>query len=402
VRIRQILSNLVSNAIKFTEDGEVLVTVSAPTDAEGRQWMRFEISDTGIGIAPQMQSMVFDAFAQVDDSSTRRFGGTGLGLTICRELVGLMGGSIGLNSEPGVGSCFHFQIPVESLGDSAMPEPQPAPAGHESLIVSPNRLIRAALVQSLQPSGSPPCLTANSLAEATQALERLPAKIRSVDIYLDACPRLAVTPDALAELRLAAQGRELRCTLLAPPAGNSNNELAVDQVIFKPICTVALAMRDRQSAAAAPAPVHAANLSAASGRKVLLVEDNAINQEIAVAMLDKLGIACLVAENGAEALELLAATPDIGLILMDCQMPIMDGFATTRAIRQGKVASQVPVIALTGNAMQGDKEACLAAGMNDYLTKPFGLAALQDKLQRWLKPEEAGLLARHPLAHQVT
>lgn len=140
----------------------------------------------------------------------------------------------------------------------------------------------------------------------------------------------------------------------------------------------------------------------ASERKVLLVEDNAINQEIAAAMLDQLGIACLVAENGAEALELLAATPDIGLILMDCQMPIMDGFATTRAIRQGKVASQVPVIALTGNAMQGDKEACLAAGMNDYLTKPFGLAALQDKLQRWLKPEEAGLLARHPLAHQVT
>ena len=262
-RLRQVLTNLVGNAVKFTDHGEVVVRFSVASEAGGMAELHFEVADTGVGIATANQARIFESFSQEDGSTTRRYGGTGLGLTISKQLVELMGGSISLTSEPGRGSVFQFSVRLPEVARAAAAAPTPATA----------------------------------FARAGQS------------------------------------GQQLR------------------------------------------------------GR-VLLVEDNPVNQAVAIGMLDALGCHATVAADGREAIDRLAAA-EFDAVLMDCQMPVMDGFEATRAIRSREgFGTRLPIIALTANAVTGDRERCLAAGMDEYLSKPFRLEQLREVLSRYLEPAE--------------
>jgi signal transduction histidine kinase/DNA-binding NarL/FixJ family response regulator len=299
MRLRQILINFVGNAIKFTDMGEVIVKVSAIGEPG---LLRFEVIDTGIGISEEAQAHIFNSFSQADSFTTRKYGGTGLGLAICRQLASLMGGQVGVQSEPNRGSTFWFEVRLESaVGVRALD----VPAMKGPAIQAP----------AVQPAA----------AQAAPALTRSPA---------------------------AAVAGDMR--------------------------------------AAAP--------------KILLVEDNAVNREVALGMLENLGCMTDAAENGRSAIEAIGSTT-YDVVLMDCQMPVMDGLTATGEIRrreQRSGPSRVPIIALTANAMEGDRERCLAAGMDDFLSKPFTQGQLATLLRRWLAlralPESEGRdLSRLPL-----
>ncbi|MDR1396524.1 MAG: response regulator [Desulfarculales bacterium] len=295
-RLRQVLINLVGNALKFTNQGSVLIKVSTP--AQGR--LRFEVKDSGIGIDPEKIALLFQPFSQADSSTTRKYGGTGLGLSICKRLINLMQGEIGVQSRMGAGSTFWFEIPFNPAQDISSPD-----ADQEIL---------------------------------KQVL--LPAPLNKT--------ALAAFPEGA----VAAPG-----STLSPQAA--------------------------LTAAASPP----ADAPALSGARILLVDDSKINQLVAKGILQKMGYRVTMADNGMLALEALRAD-EYDLVLMDCQMPEMDGYEATRAIRAGQTGpertTEIPIVAMTANAVAGDREKCLDAGMNDYLTKPILPEALKQALLKWL------------------
>ncbi len=386
VRLRQILSNLVSNAIKFTASGCVLVSLRPTTRADSSSGVRFEVLDTGIGLTPDQQSKVFEAFAQADDSITRRFGGTGLGLTISRDLINLMGGRLGVDSELGVGSCFFIELPAShSPAQSEIPRINP---NSYALIVAKHAPIRLALAESARALHA--CVEAvPDIASAVARLEQLAPGVRKVQAIVDIDAQCVVTSEAVSALRLSCGSCPLHVTLVVPAGLAADSPLGADRILVKPVSTSAVfdpltGEAAAKNASAAPRP---SGPLRATNRAVLVVEDNAVNRELASAMLATLGMRAIMAEDGERGVATFQAHPDVALILMDCQMPVMDGFTATRAIRALPTGRTVPIIAMTGNAMQGDREACLEAGMNDYLTKPTNLQSLRAKLETWL-PEE--------------
>ena len=359
LRLRQVLLNLLSNAIKFTSTGEVCLKVFVAHDEDAVQ-LRFDVIDTGIGIPQAGQARLFESFTQLDASTTRRFGGTGLGLAISRRLVELMGGRIGVASQPGEGSRFWFTLrllihPV----DSELPPARPL-TGRRAHVVEPHPVARRLIEDVLRDLGA--SVVARDVA--------VPADDWDV-VVVDAAAAAGVRPGRLA-------------TAIVGVRPSSGVALPGATYLPRPIREGTL-RRTLLAHLTTPdiAPAAAIAGLASPRWRVLLAEDNPVNQRVAQRLLQKLGCEVVVVPNGEEAVAAASSTWDA--ILMDCQMPIMDGFEATTAIRalEGDTR-RVPIIALTAEALAGDRERCLRAGMDDYLSKPVRAEQLQAALDRWI------------------
>ncbi len=340
--------------------------------------LEFSVTDTGVGIAPAEQQRIFDAFEQADGSVTRKFGGTGLGLAISRQLVDLMHGAMEVDSEPGRGSRFSFRIPMGVPPLELSPVAPAADLG--AIVIGLHPVIRSAVCDTLSIETSH-VISVDSLISAIEAMRDFGSRITRVRIVIDHNV-VAKLEHAVSGLRAAAAPRQLEVVALMPPDADAAPPTGINRVLVKPLCTADLAaapVADNTTSTR----IRALPQSGSRGR-ALVVEDNAVNQEMARAMLDMLGFHVTTASNGHEGVLAAAADPDLDLILMDCQMPVMDGLAAARTIRAAESPGvRVPIVALTGNAMPGDREACVAAGMDDYLAKPFSLTALRNMLDRW-------------------
>jgi PAS domain S-box-containing protein len=384
-RLRQILLNLVSNAVKFTSAGEVVVRV---TRGEG-ELVRFDVADTGIGIDEARARDLFEPFAQADSSTTRRFGGTGLGLAISRELATRMGGHIGAQRRE-QGSLFWFTalLPETQAPLSGVRTRQDL-RGVKTLIVDPNATSRAVLGSYLGGWG----LACDAVATPTEAVEALTRASSSGTPYtLAVIDHTEPALDAISLLhavRAMPVLRSLRAVVLsaAPLEREAFRGLEPPAVLAKPARQSALynALSDL-AAGTAPAPAPpppSAVPGEAAGATVLIAEDNEINRVVAKAMLAKQGRRTEIAHNGREAVE-MALSGNYGAILMDCQMPELDGYQAARTIRASEGERHIPIIAMTAHSMPGDRERCLAAGMDDYLSKPVDPVQLHTVLERWL------------------
>jgi PAS domain S-box-containing protein len=397
-RVRQILTNLVGNAIKFTEHGEVVVQVAPVPAAEaGADTMRvrFEVRDTGIGIRPDALKRLFTVFMQADQSMSRRYGGTGLGLAISKQLVELMGGHIEVTSRYGQGSTFTFDIPLPAgerlLATGALPTP--TFTGKRVLVVEDNPTNRQILEAQLRQV----LIDVATAENGAQALDLMRAAAKAgtafdaalIDLKMPVMDGLTLAASIRRDPLLA----KMRFALLTSLGGGqeASDALAcgVDVYLPKPIRSVEL-MNTLATLLGGALPVHAARSVPSHGARLLLVEDNAINQEVARVMLTELDCEVRVANNGHQALAALAQER-FDLVLMDCQMPEMDGFEAVRRFRAGakgtlrfRTRIDAPVVALTANALAGDAERCLAAGFSDYLAKPFRQEQLSALLARWL------------------
>jgi len=413
VRLRQILTNLVSNAIKFTQQGSIRVRVSKRGETRTHSEVLFEVQDTGVGIAPAAAERLFQAFSQADTSTTRIHGGTGLGLVICKRLVDLMGGKIGVKSELGRGSLFWFSVPfLKAHGDVSQRRDL---HGARALLVCDDAALQRRLSGHFSAWGMP-LLATNVAAEALAKLrsaaqmgENWAYELMVVDLGsmrgnpLTLLRNIAREP-LLERLRVVflagaeAPPAELRGEARAAVLPAACTELELRSALLK-LLEVEDASEARPIAALdtgpevqiAAAPTAAQPLAG----HVLLVEDNMVNRQVAQRILGLLGLSIEVAENGKEAIDKLEKGR-FDLVLMDCQMPVMDGYTATRARRivegEGR-AARVPIIAMTANAMAGDREKCLAAGMDDYLTKPLNRGLLDQTLRKWL-PKDASSRTR--------
>jgi len=398
-RLRQVLVNLAGNAVKFTERGEVAIEVTLTSMDESQVVVRFSVRDTGIGISEEKQSLLFQKFTQTDASMTRRFGGTGLGLAISRELVELLGGEIGVVSREGVGSEFWFVLPLARQSGAYPSETIPAQVrGARVLIVDDTATSRAALAAQLsawdarpEPAGDGPTAL-RILAEAAASGD--PVRVLLVDAQM---PGMTGVELALA-VRRDERLREARAVLMAS-LSQVRDSVGADEAGFvtilnKPVRQVEL-RRGLLAALGLQAPENERSSLPVPGRpvtagwevaRVLLVEDNFTNQQVARGMLGKLGVKPDLAGNGLEALRILESRP-YDLVLMDIQMPEMDGVEATVRIRElaaGAENSAIPIIAMTAHAFQSDRDRFLEAGMNDWITKPISYRALQGILERWL------------------
>jgi signal transduction histidine kinase/DNA-binding response OmpR family regulator/HPt (histidine-containing phosphotransfer) domain-containing protein len=410
-RLRQVLTNLVGNAVKFTEQGEVVVRIAVLEATPAASMLRFDISDTGIGIPARVQKRIFSAFDQADGSMTRRFGGTGLGLTIARQLVELMGGSIAVHSAEGRGSTFEVTLRWPQAASLPAPPQDPAALqGARLLIVDDNATSREILRRQLQAWGA----RVDAVAGGHEALADLRIVQASDDPYT-----LALLDEAMPEmngLELARaihadpQWQGIRLVLLTaldlPEALDRSAHRARISQLPKPVRRTALLQCLRAllgNEASAHPPARAEPVLTGRDARVLLVEDNPVNQEVAKLMLAHFGCTVTVANHGQQALELLDRG-DCDLVLMDCQMPVMDGFQATMRVRErerrlresGQEVKRLPIVALTAHAISGDRDRCLAVGMDDYLSKPFTREELAAILNRWLPPPAPSPTATEP------
>jgi signal transduction histidine kinase/DNA-binding response OmpR family regulator len=406
-RVRQVLINLVTNAVKFTDDGGVVVEICARQEPSGRTRLRLTVADTGIGVPEDRLSMIFDKFSQVDSSSSRQHEGTGLGLTICKQLVSLMGGEIGAESDPGKGSKFWFEVELplaEGTVDSSLPTM--SIEGTRVLVVDDDPDGREVLCELLTGWGLRP----TSVASAEQGLAALlsaaaidPYQIAILDHFMPGSLRGDRLGAAIKEDSSLGDPALLLLTSAAEEATDREIEaIGFDAYLSKPVnpsllldalvttsaarargTASPLVTRQRIAEGRAALGHHLAAKTEGAGLHVLVVDDNEINQEVTLEMLEALGHSCDLADSGASAVELFdPAVHD--LVLMDCQMPVMDGYEASEELRRRYPAeSRVPIIALTAHAMRGDREKCLAAGMDDYLSKPLQFSALEAAIERW-------------------
>ena len=378
-RLRQILINLVSNALKFTERGSVDVSVSSEAQGPDAQTLRFAIRDTGIGIARDKQALIFDAFSQADTSTTRRFGGTGLGLAICRRLVERMDGTIGVTSQPGVGSTFHFTARLRRT-DSGAPGNLATDMleGLPVLVIEPDPSSRLQLAEQLARWHISPLLCGR-LDEGIEAIISAEAGGHSFRALIVDLSLAAQDNWALVQMFNGEHASALPVILLSngecvPPEG-------VTGVVIRPaeaaalltVLTTAMGANDRPCVQTSR---HRESATPDMGTlRVLLAEDNPVNQTLAARMLERMGHRVDVAGNGLEAVE-MAARMRFDVILMDIQMPQMGGFDATQHIRAQDGQRHTPIIAMTAHAMTGDRERCLAAGMDGYVSKPIRVPEL--------------------------
>lgn len=397
-RLRQVLTNLVVNAIKFTEIGEVLIRVRAREENDTAVQLRFEVIDTGIGISKETRGKLFQAFSQADGSTTRKFGGTGLGLTISKQLVEIMGGRIGIHSEPGQGSTFWFSLNLKKqTGRSDAKTEQPFDfTGLKALIVDAHANMRSMLAEQLKQWGIQ-TETASSGVHALKMLRAWGSMHEPVNLVLvnSSLPDLDATSLSKA-IRNDTSLDNLKIivmTNLGERLQEESRKGVIDAVINKPVRQVRLCHAIAQvthRTSVTPIEDKAPDLlvtDSAAPNRILIAEDNIINQKVVVYMANKLGLRADVAANGLEAIEALSRIP-YDLVLMDCQMPEMGGFEATGEIRRREKISattqRTPIIAMTANAMPGDREKCIASGMDDYLPKPVKLEELSAMLERWL------------------
>ena len=390
-RLRQILINLVGNAIKFTPSGSVVVRAIALNDRSG---IRFEVQDSGIGMPEEVVARLFQPFTQADGSVTRKFGGTGLGLSICKRLVELMQGQIGVISSEGQGSTFWVEIPLPPGADQRPAVTVPSRLiGKDILLLCADALQSQLLTSILQGLG-----LRVTVCRDQQGNFVLPDPGKNFSLALIAATAGGELPVSEAKQLLAVRP-DLHLLLLthSPNQPESASGLGFHGNVLMPARLAALAeamaqaveRNGSQQPVPGDRPGERPPLEVAStvstGPRVLLVEDNLVNQKVAINLLNKIGYPLQVAADGQKALELLD-TMHFDLVLMDCQMPVLDGFETTRKIRHAEAGGDrhLPVIAMTANAMEGDRERCIEAGMDDYLSKPISEAAVKSVLKRWL------------------
>lgn len=398
-RLGQVLTNLLSNAIKFTESGEVEIDIQLIAERDGLVQLEFGVRDTGIGINPEQQARLFQSFTQADSSMARKYGGTGLGLAISQRLTQLMGGDIRLRSEAGKGSYFHFQLSLHKVNDPRDYQLVTGFGQLHILVVDDNPTNREILEYWLKSWGMAPVM-AGSAPEALALLRQHAQAETPFELMLtDWCmPHMdggqlldAVAADprlnTMAIIVLSSAGMAARpevaerAPLLLKPVRQSELHNLIAQVIAG----------DLTRKFHAAEPVTRAVTSPKLAGRVLLAEDNPVNQEVANAMLQRVGVSMRIANNGQEAVDLLQEE-SFDLVLMDCQMPVMDGFEATACIRKREAdmgLTAMPIIALTANAISGDREHCLAQGMSDYLSKPFAQEQLHELLARWLPERRA-------------
>jgi signal transduction histidine kinase/CheY-like chemotaxis protein/HPt (histidine-containing phosphotransfer) domain-containing protein len=369
-RIRQILINLVGNAIKFTSSGSVTVHVRLLQSEGTTVELEFTLKDTGIGITEEAQARLFRSFSQADGSMTRRFGGTGLGLAICRQLVTLMGGDIHVDSRPGSGSTFTFSLKLEA--NRPLTPVANRLYGASVLWVGPPSVTRTTTVEQLRAMDLSP-----SVASVAEATELDPAQFQVVLVEGETPPPWPF-PDA--------------STLHVVPWTLPARHTFPKAMLVRPIRQRPLRAALEAALGFTPEPLPTESLpvetqSRPRHGRLLVAEDNPVNQKVAVRYLERLGFRVDVAANGLEALDACARLP-YDLIFMDCQMPEMDGFESTAALRSREAetgARRIPIVALTAHAMAGERSRCLAAGMDDYLTKPLRLDELSRVIQHWIQ-----------------
>ncbi|MDE1885785.1 MAG: response regulator [Xanthomonadaceae bacterium] len=420
-RLRQVLTNLVSNAIKFTARGSVQLHVSKRGETRTHYEILFAVKDTGVGIAPDAAAKLFQPFSQADASTTRIHGGTGLGLVICKRIVDLMHGKIGLRSEPGKGSMFWFSVPLaKALGDVAGVRRDLH--GARALVLCTDAALMRRLTSQMAAWG----VTFQQTAAAPDALGKLRSAANMGEswaydlLVVDSAAIPAAASAGLlrnvvreptlnrvhcalltgAEPVPAEWMNEARAATLARDAGEGEQRAALLKLLgaseaaekFVSPREEAVPLVQIEAAPAVAQPL---------GGHALLVEDNPVNRQVAQRLLGLLGLSFALAENGKEALEQLEREA-FDVVLLDCQMPVMDGYTAVRILRQNETAKSsrhMPVIAMTANAMAGDREKCLRAGMDDYLSKPLNRALLEQTLRRWIP---AGATSRTPSAAPTT
>lgn len=406
-RLRQVLINLVNNAIKFTETGEVIVKAALDKESATHVTIRFSVQDTGIGIAENRMNRLFKSFSQVDSSTTRKYGGTGLGLTISKRLAEMMGGKIGVHSEAGKGSEFWFTAEFEKqsltmAGNDFIPG---TISGKRILVVDDNATNRFVLQRQLNSWGC----RIEMASHGVHALERLYSALDENDPF-----EIAILDMQMPEMDGETLGKKIKNDsriqdthlIMMTSVGKGGDAARLEQIGFsayliKPVkmsklhdCLETLSGTRHQKATQGRHEVIDTNHRPADNQnyyvRVLLAEDNIVNQKVATKFLGKLGYKCDVVSNGNQAVTALSKKP-YSLVLMDCQMPEMDGYQATGEIRNpGSTVlnHKIPIIAMTANAMRGDREACIQAGMDDYLAKPVKSNELKDMLEKWLNPGE--------------
>jgi len=410
-RLRQVLINLVGNALKFTEQGRVTISVEPEQADQAHVFLRFCVTDTGQGIAPAAQASIFEAFTQADGSSTRHHEGAGLGLAICRQLIELMGGKIGVESEPGQGSTFWFKVPFEPpKGILALSEARQAYVTHlRILVITDSDKMRQFLTQTLGRWQ----IIHRSVGHGARALDILHTAALQGESYqfaiVDLTPAQTDYQQWLNRVALDPALMDIKIILLSD--GDQQADTGRPQIaacLTKPVqvsslydCILSAEINHTKTLtpcldATETAPIYL-------GCRILVVEDNRAGQQVAIGMLERLGCNFDIADTGREALAHVARRR-YDLVLMDCHMPEMDGFEATRRIRSlAGDSGHVPIIAMTANAQEGDSDLCLEAGMDDYLAKPFKLNALKEKLLVWLQLDDKPSLELEtsPLSHDM-
>jgi PAS domain S-box-containing protein len=405
LRLGQVLLNLANNAVKFTQQGEVILAIKRVEEGAQCVTLRFEVRDSGIGMSPEEQQRLFQPFSQADPSISRRYGGTGLGLAISRNLVHLMGGELQVSSAPGAGSRFYFTLRFRLQAGTAVTADRPGTAalrGGRVLVVDDNAAARVVLAEmcadlGLQVDVAVDGKQALHLVEAADAQD-IPYRLVLLDWKMPGMDGVACAR-ALSERHLLRHPAPVILMVTAYSLDEATQRLSEQQIcvgalLNKPVTPSTLL--DACAAAVgkmAPLPLSLGRPSAQTtesgrpsdleGARILLVEDNEINAQLAVDILTGEGVQVSLARNGKEALDCVAVG-HFDAVLMDCQMPVMDGYTATRALRQKKSLQDLPVIAMTANAMSGDRETALAAGMNDHITKPIMIDEMLATLARWV------------------
>jgi len=395
-RLRQVIINLVSNAVKFTENGEVVVQIKRLKQAGGKPGLEVAIRDTGIGMNQEQIDRLFKPFSQADSSTTRQYGGTGLGLAISRQLVMLMEGDIRVDSTPNAGSTFTFTALMsenpnppqqrDDLSDIAM---------HKYLVIEPHAPTGEAIRYILSRLGAE-SEAVQTGRDAIEALKRNESETPPL-IFIDHILPDMKPAELMDELHALYGKDHVRAALMTTVRDSSEtrgNPASFMSNMMKPPTRSGIIRAIRHLINGGPTrrkrrSIDLSTHSFRDGLKVLLVEDHDINQWVALSLLEALGLDADCCGNGQEALDMLQKNP-YDLVLMDCQMPVMDGYAATRKIRQNEEGGHehIPIVALTANALAGDREECLACGMDDYLSKPLSIDSLREAMQRWLPYKE--------------
>lgn len=405
LRLGQILVNLANNAVKFTERGEVVIGME-PAGVDGQNVeLHFWVRDSGIGMTPEQRAKLFQSFSQADSSTTRKYGGTGLGLAISKALVELMGGRIWVDSEPGKGSVFHFTACFGAQDEATAPRrlTREQLQGLRVLVVDDNeaaREITAGIARELGLRVD----TASDGRHALQAVAEAAAANTPFDLVLidwkmplldgvETLKQLKETWSAVipAAIMVTAYGRDEALSEA------ERHGVSLSSVLTKPVTATQLVSaisqavdpeRPAETVATRKGDDYTQVMAELAGARLLLVEDNELNQELVQELLRSAGVETVLAENGSAALECLASDADFDGVLMDCQMPVMDGYEATRRIRENPAFASMPIIAMTANALAGDRERAMATGMNDYVSKPIDVGTMFRTIARWVRPAD--------------
>ena len=414
LRVGQVLINYANNAVKFTAQGDIAIRVAVAQESASEVVLIFAVSDTGIGLDEEQRSRLFQSFEQADSSTTRKYGGTGLGLAICRQLAGLMGGEVGVDSTPGKGSTFWFTARLgRGQEKSRQLLPDPDLRGRRVLVIDDNDHAREVIGDMLRSmsfvvsSVSSGRAGITEIARAASAGE--PYEVVFLDWQMPGLDGISTAREIRRSVPTATPHMVMITAYGRDEVMKAAGDEGIEDVLIKPVTSSLLfdTVMRVLSGAQAGQPRSADNfapgtdLSAIAGARILLVEDNDLNQEVATELLQQAGFLVDLAENGAVALDMVSRQDEgngYAIVLMDIQLPVMDGVTATREIRKLSQCSTLPIVAMTANVMAGDRERCIEAGMNDHVAKPIDPDQLWATLQRWIEPQRD---ARIPMARSV-